>query len=986
MTIKKQQFTRGITLRPDDVAMDGIAGELKVALTAQRLQVYLNAAVREVVTADQSQTLTNKTIDADLNTISNIDNADIKSAAGIVESKLALDFSTASLNTTITDHIVDAIDAHDASAISNVPAGSISSTDVQAALNELDTDIQNHINDTSDAHDASAISVAAISGLTATDVQAAFAEHQTEIEDAQADAAQALSNSSSAQTDVNNHIADTSDAHDASAISNVPAGNLAATDVQGALNELQTDIDSRALTSDLTTHTGASTDVHGLTGGAAVVGTTSTQTLTNKTLTSPVLNTPSVVTPSRLDVKQDTKANLDVYADTASAGQLVYATDQEKFFGVIDSDLKPLGGGSQGLDTFVQLYADEQTTDWSTGNNATFLGGGSLAGTFTRVTSGQLNGDASYRFTQAAGSLNDYIASPIQAVPVRFRGQTVTITKFYNYDGNNSDISLVVWDVTNSTKITTDSQNALVTTSGSVYKANITIPITCTQIRVGFQVKVANNGKILNFDDIEISADTTKYTDPSTVTDWQSYTPTFTGFGTAASVEFQWRRVGADVEIRGKFTSGTPTATEARITLPNSYTSAGTAVIPSIQISGLVGRSDNSAATYVALIEPSVAYITFGNQQAAGGTQAKINGSTMANAASTISVIAKVPVFGLSASNPQIITAPESCCKDTALFQYAGSGVYTLSTLANAPVGTFITFTYAANTNSRTQTTTAPTQTTSSMNINGIQIFTRAFNSGSTAASPTAFAIQIGRGLKGRTLDFYKSTGKTIPGDFDLVQNSTELYGVTHKSYDELTGILYLDAGLSINAADASRLFRFTDNNVQSNGYFVINASKSPTLVGVPQVQPRFATVSHQLASGTSGGTFTSGSYQTRPLNTIVDSTSIVTSLTSNQFTLPAGTYYLDAYAQAKDVNTHKLKIRNITDSTDALIGVATVSNATAGALDAALVCGEVTITASKAFELQHRCQTTKATDGFGAAASYGDNEVYAVVKITKVK
>ena len=40
---------------------------------------------------------------------------------------------------------------------------------------------------------------------------------------------------------IDNHIADTADAHDASAISNVAAGNLVATDVQAALNELDTE-------------------------------------------------------------------------------------------------------------------------------------------------------------------------------------------------------------------------------------------------------------------------------------------------------------------------------------------------------------------------------------------------------------------------------------------------------------------------------------------------------------------------------------------------------------------------------------------------------------------------------------------------------------------------------------------------------------------------------------------------------------------------
>src|SRR5262249_31478180 len=57
---------------------------------------------------------------------------------------------------------------------------------------------------------------------------------------------------SSIQTQLNtnatglaNHLADPTDAHDASAISVVPTGNLSATDVQSGLEELQDDVDSR---------------------------------------------------------------------------------------------------------------------------------------------------------------------------------------------------------------------------------------------------------------------------------------------------------------------------------------------------------------------------------------------------------------------------------------------------------------------------------------------------------------------------------------------------------------------------------------------------------------------------------------------------------------------------------------------------------------------------------------------------------------------
>jgi hypothetical protein len=351
-----------------------------------------------------------------------------------------------------------------------------------------------------------------------------------------------------------------------------------------------------------------------------------------------------------------------------------------------------------------------------------------------------------------------------------------------------------------------------------------------------------------------------------------------------------------------------------------------------------------------------------------------------------------IPVVGWDAVPNQLVSPTESFSSDTALLTYASSAAYTLSTLANAPVGTFITFTYASGTNTRTQTTTAPTQTTSSMNTNGVRIFTRAFNSTSTAASPAAIAIQIGKGLKGRSLDIYKSTGKAIPGDFDLVQNTTELYGITHKSYDEVTGILYLDAGVSVNAVDTSRLLRFTDNNTQTDGYIVINASKSPALTGVPLLQPRIATLSDVKANGTSAPNSTAGTFVARELNTLSDPTGIVTSLASNQFTLTSGEYYIEASAPGQGngpstMGGSKLRLRNVTDSVTALVGSSERSTTVSGVGITVKneVKGTLTIPSTKTFELQHFSSST-ATGGFGFAVSSGESEVYAVVKITKIK
>jgi hypothetical protein len=360
--------------------------------------------------------------------------------------------------------------------------------------------------------------------------------------------------------------------------------------------------------------------------------------------------------------------------------------------------------------------------------------------------------------------------------------------------------------------------------------------------------------------------------------------------------------------------------------------------------------------------------------------------STVSNTASPMNV-----TFSAEAASDSIITASESFSTDTASLQYASSSQYTLSTLANAPVGTFITFTYAASTNTRTQTTTAPTQTTADMNVNGIRIYGRPYNAASTAAEPATIAVQIGKGHKGINRELYRSVGKVGFGRLDPIQyNTSVLYGATVNSYNEVTGILYIDCGYCNVGTVTFRQFEFEDASLgvtnQNNGYLVINASKSPALVGVPLLQPRIATLSDVKAANTAGGSSTSGSWQTRTLNTLVDPTGIVTSLASNQFVLPAGTYYIEAITPAGASSQHKCKIYNVTDATDALLGTsAQIVSSSASSTDST-VKGHITISSAKTFELQHRVGVSTGTSGYGYPSNFGVNEIYSVVKIQKIK
>lgn len=78
-------------------------------------------------------------------------------------------------------------------------------------------------------------------------------------------------------------------------------------------------------------------------------------------------------------------------------------------------------------------------------------------------------------------------------------------------------------------------------------------------------------------------------------TNWETYTPAITGFGTVTNSNLQWRRVGDTLKIRGSWTGSTNSA-QARIPFPNGYTATASAYNAKI-IGGV--RRDAGGSTYL---------------------------------------------------------------------------------------------------------------------------------------------------------------------------------------------------------------------------------------------------------------------------------------------------------------------------------------------------------------------------------------------------
>jgi hypothetical protein len=130
---------------------------------------------------------------------------------------------------------------------------------------------------------------------------------------------------------------------------------------------------------------------------------------------------------------------------------------------------------------------------------------------------------------------------------------------------------------------------------------------------------------------------------------WASYTPTFVGAGTVSGVTFYSRRVGDSLEIRGVFTTGTPTAVNASITTGYAGTSANITTSSTVTNNSLVGNwaAATGASNGSALGVASATTIKFGIASA-GNTDGTVylNGSTIWGNSEFIAYQSRVQING----------------------------------------------------------------------------------------------------------------------------------------------------------------------------------------------------------------------------------------------------------------------------------------------------------------------------------------------------
>jgi hypothetical protein len=221
----------------------------------------------------------------------------------------------------------------------------------------------------------------------------------------------------------------------------------------------------------------------------------------------------------------------------------------------------------------------------------------------------------------------------------------------------------------------------------------------------------------------------------------------------------------------------------------------------------------------------------------------------------------------------------------------------------------------------------------------------------------------------------------TTPDDTDLVKDGAAAIRTLGSSIDTTTKALNPSTTLGDIEYRSSTANTNTRLGIGSTGNVLTVAGGVPTWAA-PGGSSTFAVFRDERT--TDSGTFTSGAWRTRNLNTSQFNNITSASLSSNQISLPAGTYLVEGSAPVWVVGTHQTRFENITDSATEVLGQSIYADPSGNNANPSIISGIFTIAGTKTFEFQHRCSNTSADVGFGIGGNWG-TQIYASITITKV-
>ena len=227
--------------------------------------------------------------------------------------------------------------------------------------------------------------------------------------------------------------------------------------------------------------------------------------------------------------------------------------------------------------------------------------------------------------------------------------------------------------------------------------------------------------------------------------------------------------------------------------------------------------------------------------------------------------------------------------------------------------------------------------------------------------------------------------GWTTPDDTALVKDGAAAIRTLGSSVDTTTKALNPSTTLGDIEYRSSTANTNTRLGIGTTGQVLTVAGGVPTWATAGAARS-YAVFYDEKAQSTSGGSFTSGAWRTRDLQTTQINNITSCSLSSNQITLPAGTYFVISRAPAYSIYRHQSRLQNITDSTTAILGATCFAADGDNGWSQSFIMGQFTIAGTKTFELQHQSSNTKNGDGFGTATdAFVSVSIYSNITIEKI-
>ena len=935
MTNKRREFTEGIRQRPTTTATSQ-EGEERVDSADNKKKVYLDGSERAVLTEDQSQTVTNKTIDVDNNTITNIEVDNLKS--GVLDT----DLSTVSVS---DDTLPSAKAVKDY--VDSVAAG-------QDSADEISYD-----NSTS--------------GLTATDVQAAVDEVEGRLD--------------TAETGLSDHLADAVDAHDASAISNTASGNLTSTDVQSSLVELQTDIDTRALDSDLTTHI-SDTSTHGVSGN--ILGDSDSQTVTNKTIDADnntisnlahgaEVDNPSSgvhgVTGSVVGTTDTQNLSNKKISDALSFDQISTPTDpaagDNKLYFKSDNKLYKLNSAGE------EEVVGADAANWGTANRLNLFEDGDAetadlpafvdsANMITSITTSPTDvgrGIQSYRHVTTAA--NETAESPQLPVPSAYRNRDFIFLNFYAKC--DADFTIRLRDKTNS-KILIEE---VIPNNSNVYTFHqFSSSFLSSMENVTYEVE-SSAAQTFHLDDIYIGLEGQLAHSSSRVF-FAANLVSDQAIDTTATTTVQFDTIDYDshnswdsgaykyvVPKSGKYLVNLALATVGLVSndLLQARVNKNGSLIASEFHSTASSNSHASVTREISLdAGDELQFLTKTSSDVLWSLSGNPDGATCYVSVTSIELNENdLLITGTDNVSPSSLSETVATVTNTSTQYYVGFGglefdddnlFSNIGSVANSD-HTLTTF-WECPKDGYYLVDSSVTYSDPDLQVNDVVTLGIAVDGTIVRAKPDEIVATAGG----------PSVSKALSINNTLFIRKGEKVSISFRHV----------SGVDISLGNASGFAWFTVTRVDKN-----------PVVGLGNEVVSLS----EVTTGNGGDSTTS--YSTRILNTLEGDTNFC-SLLANQFTLQPGKYLIEADAPAYQVGNHKIKLRNITDGTDDKFGTSEFAGTSAGTVTRSKLTYITNIASPKTYEIQHRSANVQASNGYGVDNNLGGSETYTRVKISKLK